>query len=629
MRQLLIVMMTVFFTASLPAQNVGIGTSQPVNQLQVGGNFLVTKPVTATNTPPTAAQMKTMVNASTISFFSSDSTGRIYDPGGPSGNYNANLTANAQIFSAIGVLAIEITAESMQLATGDSLFIRENSFTSANLLAVGNGYNTTGKWVFSKPELYIIFKSNADASVGSGFSLLFRKLYDNSASLPDVSGMAGSSMFFDTKTGAFRSGTISSSTLGATSVAMGNNPTASGIWSVALGSFTTASGQRSTAMGEYTIAGGNNSTAMGANTTASGANATAMGSGTSASGFGAMAMGGNTNATGDYSTALGNSTDATANYSTATGSNTTASGTYSTAMGSNTIASGQYSTAIGSGTTASNFGALATGTSTTASGNGSTAMGASTLAGGDRSTAMGSNTMASGTNSFAIGFETVAGDFASMALGRQTTASGFAAMASGDGTTASGSRSTAMGFLTTASGSRSTALGEQTIARGYAGTVLGIFNNPILAGVQVGINSSTPLFIVGNGDDDANRGNALVVLKSGNTGIGTDAPAARLDVHANFKLGVNGTILTEVIKSTETYDIPSLAPGAVDVQTFSVPNATLGSAVSFSPLSALPDGITISYARVSAAGIVEVKVVNAGNVTQNPASTSFYIGIIR
>jgi hypothetical protein len=112
-------------------------------------------------------------------------------------------------------------------------------------------------------------------------------------------------------------------------------------------------------------------------------------------------------------------------------------------------------------------------------------------------------------------------------------------------------------------------------------------------------------------------------------GIGTTIPTARLDVDANFKLGNNGTILNEIIKSTETYDIPSLAPGAVDIQTFAVINATLGSAVSFSPLSALPDGITISYARVSAAGIVEVKVVNAGNATQNPASMSFFVGLIR
>jgi hypothetical protein len=67
----------------------------------------------------------------------------------------------------------------------------------------------------------------------------------------------------------------------------------------------------------------------------------------------------------------------------------------------------------------------------------------------------------------------------------------------------------------------------------------------------------------------------------------------------------------------------------VDIQTFAVPNAAIGSAVSISPSFPLPDGITISYVRVSAAGIVEVKVVNAGTVTQNPGNMSFTLVIIR
>jgi hypothetical protein len=132
-------------------------------------------------------------------------------------------------------------------------------------------------------------------------------------------------------------------------------------------------------------------------------------------------------------------------------------------------------------------------------------------------------------------------------------------------------------------------------------------NNSLILGGITGINSGT----------------------NTNVGIGTTAPAARLDVDANFKLGANGTILSEIIKSTETYDIPSLAPGAVDIQTLAVANATLGSVVSISPLFALPDGITISYARVSAAGSVEVKVVNAGTATQNPSSMSFILALIR
>ena len=78
------------------AQNVGIGTTEPVNKLQVQGNLLVTTPTISTNTAPTVSQTKTIINAGTITFSATDSTGRIYDPGGPTGNYNANITGNAR-----------------------------------------------------------------------------------------------------------------------------------------------------------------------------------------------------------------------------------------------------------------------------------------------------------------------------------------------------------------------------------------------------------------------------------------------------------------------------------------------------------------------------------------------------
>jgi hypothetical protein len=216
----------------------------------------------------------------------------------------------------------------------------------------------------------------------------------------------------------------------------------------------------------------------------------------------------------------------------------------------------------------------------------------------------------------------------SIATGRITIASGVASTAIGNETLASGIAATAMGRSTTASGDYSTAMGLHNFIQCYAGTAIGMFNDPIIS-TPTFPSSTAPLFIIGNGDDDANRSNAMVVRKNGNVGIGTNSPSARLDVDANFKLGANGTILNDIIKSTETYDIPSLGPGAVDIQTFTVANVNLGSAVSISPLFALPDGITISYARVSAAGTVEVKVVNAGAATQNPASMSSILVVIR
>ena len=311
--------------------NVGIGTNSPYNKLDVTGSLLVTAPTSATSTPPTVAQTKTLPGLGTITFLSSDSTGRLYDPGGPAGNYGIDLDSKANIPSSSNI-GFEVIIETMDLNTGDSLIIKESS-TGATLPAVGNVYNTTGRWVFNSPSLYINFKSNIDFNTGAGFSLLFRRLYDNSSSLPDVSGFTGKALFFNTKNGAFRSGYLDNSVQGFYSTAMGYQTTASGSYSTAMGRITTASGVESTAMGHFTNASGEASTAMGDATTASGFVSTAMGYGTIANG--------------SYSTAIGYGTEASGGRSIATGFATTASGYISTAMGDFTTASGDYSTAMG------------------------------------------------------------------------------------------------------------------------------------------------------------------------------------------------------------------------------------------------------------------------------------------
>jgi hypothetical protein len=440
------------------AGNVGIGTNEPLNKLQVNGNILVNVPTTATSTAPTVAQTRTMVNASTISFASADSTGRIYDPGGPSGNYNANISGFVNISGATGAVGIEVTVEGMQLGTGDSLIIKETSSAATNLLAVGNGYTATGKWVFNTDNLYLIFKSNADANVGSGFSLLFRRLYDNTALQPEASGITSKALLFDTKTGALRSGFINNAVKGSYSTAMGYNTTASGDFSTAFGISNTASGDYATSMGISTKAQGFNSTAGGFQTTASGDYSTVMGAFNTAGDDYSTAMGKYNKATGYASTAMGDSTLASGTLSFANGFRTTASGNTSTAMGRYTDATGFAATAMGDSTLASGLMSFANGFRTTASGNYGTTMGYSTTASGNYATAMGFFTTASGNTSTAMGDNTVAS-------GRNSTAMG-------ENTIASGNESTAMGYFTTASGDRSTAIGSYVSANGQVGSLV-------------------------------------------------------------------------------------------------------------------------------------------------------------
>ncbi len=397
MKKIPILLSAIFISQFVNAQNVGIGTAEPLNKLQVVGNFLVNTPSTNTATAPTAAQTKTMINASNIVFQQIDSTGIIYDPGGATGNYLPNLNATAGIIST-SCVGIEIIFTSLQLGIGDSLIIKDASSATITLFAVGNGYNTTGKFIFNASGLNIVFKSNADANVGSGFSLLFRRLFDASSSLPDANAITTRAFFFNTKTGALKSGSINNATTG--------------------------------------------------------------------------------------------------NFSNALGYEVTASGIYSTAMG-------YYSSALSEGSTAFGY-------ASEAKNKGSTAFGSFCKAWGDFSVAGGDFSLAEG--------------YASTAFGESSRATGVYSTALGEFTDASGSGSTSMGSFTNAEGRYSSTLGEHTTSKGYAGTVVGMYNFPVVATPQTSVSTSTPLFIVGNGNNQNELSNALVVLKSGNVGIGNLLP---------------------------------------------------------------------------------------------------------
>ncbi len=92
----------------LAAQNIGIGISNPGNKLHVIGNFLLNQPIVSTIAAPTAAQTKNLVNSTTTTFPATDSTGWIYDTGGPAGNYTANVISYAQVNGLNGCVGMEV-----------------------------------------------------------------------------------------------------------------------------------------------------------------------------------------------------------------------------------------------------------------------------------------------------------------------------------------------------------------------------------------------------------------------------------------------------------------------------------------------------------------------------------------
>ena len=291
-----------------------------------------------------------------------------------------------------------------------------------------------------------------------------------------ASGERSTAMGFSTASG-FRSTAMGDSTVasGNGSTAMGEKTVASGNNSTAMGWHAGASGWGATAMGGsfaigiwstamgYAIARGTNTTAMGYST-ADSTYSTAMGA-SSALNHQATALGHST-ANGHTSTAMGESI-ASGERSTAMGFST-ASGLRSTAMGDSTIASGNGSTAMGEKTVASGNNSTAMGWHAGASGWGATAMGGS-FSSGTWATAMG-YAIARGTNTTAMGYSTADSAYstamgASSALNHQATAMGHS--------TASGYTSTAMGE-SIASGDKSTAIGYNVSTNNMMGaTIIG------------------------------------------------------------------------------------------------------------------------------------------------------------
>ncbi len=149
---------------------------------------------------------------------------------------------------------------------------------------------------------------------------------------------------------------------------------------------------------------------------------------------------------------------------------------------------------------------------------------------GNYSFATGLLSKAPGAGSAAFGSYTEAhGDY-STAIGYFNRTYGESSIAMGSNNVASGYISTAIGFLTRASGELSIAMGQGVTARSALSLAIGRYNDSIASASKIGWVATDPLLYVGNGSDDGNRHNAMMVLKNGNVGIGLNAPAARLHV---------------------------------------------------------------------------------------------------
>lgn len=122
---------------------------------------------------------------------------------------------------------------------------------------------------------------------------------------------------------------------------------------------------------------------------------------------------------------------------------------------------------------------------------------------------------------------------------------------------------------------------------------------------------------------------SMYLDNNGQLGVGTAFPAAKIQVEGNFKLGINGSVNSAVIKDTVSIDVPSVAAGAdvnVDV---ALAGVTSNGAVSISPAADLPNGIIISWARVTATGTVRIHYRNTTASGIDPAAINYFISVVQ
>ena len=89
----------------------------------------------------------------------------------------------------------------------------------------------------------------------------------------------------------------------------------------------------------------------------------------------------------------------------------------------------------------------------------------------------------------------------STAFGYNAIASGYCSFALGFYTNARGTNSIANGYYSYAASPYSLASGFQLNAKGWASTVIGMNNDSLMNISELGPSSTTPLFVIGNGED--------------------------------------------------------------------------------------------------------------------------------
>lgn len=185
-------------------------------------------------------------------------------------------------------------------------------------------------------------------------------------------------------------------------------------------------------------------------------------------------------------------------------------------------------------------------------------IGNNSIASGEGSISMGLESFSTGDISLAIGEGVVSSGYLSSAFGEYTEASGDASVSMGTNSVASGYTSFSIGINSIASGGSSFSSGNSNTSKSFSETAMGLYNSDYTPISIDGWQATDRLFVIGNGQSDGNRSDALVILKNGNTGFGTSTPDTTLHLVGKIKYvdGTEGTgkVLTSDANGVATWE---------------------------------------------------------------------------
>lgn len=158
------------------------------------------------------------------------------------------------------------------------------------------------------------------------------------------------------------------------------------------------------------------------------------------------------------------------------------------------------------------------------------------VGGGSNNSALGNNSFVGGGNENRVfNFrDFIGGGFMNTASGGSAfIGGGFLNTATGQGSFVAG------GLSNSTAGASSFASGEGAKAKSYGEAAFGLHNTDYTPVSTTTFEATDRLFVIGNGMDALNPSDALVMLKNGHLGIGTNMPAHRLHISGGH-LAVQG-----------------------------------------------------------------------------------------